>query len=202
VIEALHAEFPHIPISIDTYKASVAEAALDAGAAIVNDISGLSFDPAMARLVAERNCPVVLMHILGKPRDIPRKPVYDDVVVTVREFFETQIEYARREGVGQDQIILDPGIGFGKTAEHNLELLRRLRELVDLGYPVLVGASRKRFIGKILGIEDPKDRVEGTAATVALSIASGASIVRVHDVKEMSRVAKVADAIVRGWREG
>jgi len=201
VIQALRTEFRAIPISIDTYKADVAAAALDAGATIVNDISGLTFDPSMARLVAERRCPVVLMHILGKPRDIPSKPTYVDVVQSIVQFFQPQINVAHNAGIDDDQIILDPGIGFGKTAEHNLEILRRLKEIVEMGYPILVGASRKRFIGKILGIDDPRDRVEGTAATVALSIAAGASIVRVHDVKEMSRVAKVSDAVVRGWRD-
>ena len=210
VIEAIRREFPHVPISIDTYKADVARAALDAGATIVNDVSGLTSDSpfpggergsSMTRLVAERGCPIVIMHILGRPRDIPSKPEYADVVQSIVKFFRRQVDYARREGVAEGNIILDPGIGFGKTSSHNLEILRRLREIVDLGYPVLVGASRKRFLGKILGVDDPLDRVEGTAATVALSIAAGASIVRVHDVRQMARVAKVSDAIVRGWKE-
>jgi len=201
VIQAIRTEFPAIPISIDTYKADVAAAALDAGATIINDISGLTFDPSMAALVADRRCPVVLMHILGRPRDIPSKPTYVDVVQSIIEFFQNQIAVAHDAGIDSANIILDPGIGFGKTTEHNLEILRRLGEIGELGYPVLVGASRKRFIGKILGIDDPLDRVEGTAATVALSIAAGASIVRVHDVKEMVRVAKISDAIVRGWRD-
>jgi len=202
VIQRLRNEFPTVAISIDTYKAEVASAALDAGATIVNDISGLTFDPSMASLVADRGCPIVLMHILGRPRDIPSKPDYADVVQSIIEFLATQVAFARASGVDVSRIIVDPGIGFGKTAEHNLEILRRLREIVNLGYPVLVGASRKRFIGKILGIDDPRDRVEGTAATVALSIAAGASIVRVHDVKEMARVARVSDAVVRSWSEG
>lgn len=201
VIRALSAEFPTVPISIDTYKSAVAAAALDGGATIVNDISGLTYDPGMAALVAARKCPVVIMHILGQPKDIPAEPVYDDVVTSIAEFFHRQIEYAYRLGVRDNQILLDPGIGFGKNASHNLEILRRLKELTDIGYPVVVGASRKRFIGKVLNISDPLDRLEGTAATVALSIASGASIVRVHDVKQMSRVAKMADAVVRGWVE-
>jgi len=203
VIARLRAALPSTPISVDTYKADVAAAALDAGATIVNDISGLTFDPKMATLIANRACLVVLMHILGRPRDIPSKPEYENnnVVAAIKRFFLKQIGYAHSKQIADDQIILDPGIGFGKTAEHNLDILRRLTEITSYGYPVLVGASRKRFIGKILGIDDPRDRVEGTAATVALSIAAGASIVRVHDVKEMARVAKVSDAVVRGWRE-
>jgi dihydropteroate synthase len=199
VIESLAAEFPHIPISIDTYKAKTAAAALDAGARWVNDISGLTYDPAMASLVAERNCPVVIMHLLGQPRDIPAHPRYDDVIVAIREYFERQIAYAHSQGVSDAQILLDPGIGFGKNARQNLEILRRLPELASLGYSIVIGPSRKRFLGKILDIADPLDRLEGTAAAVALCIAGGASVVRVHDVREMARVAKVADAVVRGW---
>jgi dihydropteroate synthase len=199
VIERLVREMPHIPLSIDTYKADVARAALDAGAMIVNDISGLSADPAMAALVAERGCPVIIMHLLGRPKEIPLHPVYEDVVADVRAFFERQIAFAKSHGIRSGQIWLDPGIGFGKTSQHNLTLLRRLPELKALGCPLVVGASRKRFLGKILGADDPEDRLEGTAATVALSIAGGADMVRVHDVREMARVAKVSDAIVRGW---
>ena len=199
VIARLHAEMPHVPLSVDTYKAEVARAALDAGASLVNDISGLTYDPLMAALVAERNVPVVLMHLPGRPRDLPLHPVYADVVAEVIAFFERQVAYAQSQGVRRDRIWLDPGLGFGKTALHNLELLRRLPELRALGLPLVVGASRKKFLGKILGTDDPNDRKDGTAATVALSIASGADMVRVHDVREMARVAKVSDAIVRGW---
>lgn len=201
VLECLRRELPDFPLSVDTYKAEVAEAALDAGASLVNDISGLAFDPRMASLVAARRVPVILMHLPGRPRDIPLSPVYADVVAEVRAYFERQIGYARSQGVQDDQIWLDPGLGFGKTAAHNLELLRRLSEFKSLDYPLVVGASRKRFLGKILGTDDPNDRLEGTAATVALSIAGGADIVRVHDVRQMARVAKVSDAIVRGWEE-
>ncbi len=201
VIQRLHTELPHVPLSIDTYKADVAAAALDAGAGLVNDISGLTFDPDMAALVAGRGCPVVLMHLLGSPRDIPLRPHYDDVIADIRAFFERQIAYAHSHGVRDEQIRLDPGLGFGKTAQHNLEILRRLPELKSLGYPLVVGASRKKFLGRILGTDDPQDRREGTAAAVALSIAGGADVVRVHDVREMARVAKVSDAIVRGWEE-
>ena len=199
VISRLAQELPHIAVSVDTYKADVAEAALDAGATILNDISGLTYDPDMAHLAAARNVPLILMHLLGRPRDIPIHPVYEDVVAEVRRFFERQIAYAESCGVRREQIWLDPGLGFGKTTSHNLELLRRLPELKALGFPLLVGASRKKFIGRILGTDDPNDRKEGTAAAVALSIAGGADMVRVHDVREMSRVARVSDAIVRGW---
>ena len=199
VIERLHVEMPHVPLSVDTYKAQVARAALDAGASLVNDISGLTYDPAMAALVAVYGVPLVLMHLPGRPRDLPLRPVYADVVAEVLAFFERQIAYAQAEGVRRDRLWLDPGLGFGKTALHNLELLRRLPELKALGLPLVVGASRKKFLGKILGTDDPTDRKEGTAATVALSIAYGAAMVRVHDVREMARVAKVSDAIVRGW---
>ena len=199
VIARLHAEMPHVPLSVDTYKAEVARTALDAGASLVNDISGLTYDPLMAALVAERNVPVVLMHLPGRPRDLPLRPVYADVVAEVIAFFERQIAYAQSQGVRRDRIWLDPGLGFGKTAAHNLELLSRLPELKALDLPLVVGASRKKFLGKILGTDDPGDRKDGTAATVALSIAYGADMVRVHDVREMARVAKVSDAIVRGW---
>lgn len=201
VIARLAAELPHIPVSVDTYKAEVARAALDAGASIVNDISGLTYDPHMAALAAMRGVPIVLMHLPGRPRDLPINPVYQDVVADVLAFFARQIAFAESEGVARDQIWLDPGLGFGKTAQHNLELLRRLPELKALGLPLVVGASRKKFLGKILGTDDPNDRKDGTAATVALGIAGGADVVRVHDVREMVRVAKVSDAVVRGWEE-
>jgi dihydropteroate synthase len=199
VMTRLAAQFPQTLLSVDTYKAEVAAAALDAGARIVNDISGLTFDPEMAALVADRGCPVILMHLLGSPRDIPLRPRYDDVIAEIRAFFERQIAYARSQGVRDEQVWLDPGLGFGKTAQHNLEILRRLPELKALGYPLVIGPSRKKFLGKILGTDDPQDRREGTAAAVALSVAGGADVVRVHDVREMARVAQVSDAIVRGW---
>ena len=201
VIARLAAEFPAVPLSIDTYKADVAAAALDAGASLINDISGLTFDPGMAPLAAERGCPLILMHLLGSPRNIPLRPRYDDVIGDIQAFFERQITFARSCGVRDAQIWLDPGIGFGKTAPHNLEILRRLPELKSLGFPLLVGPSRKKFLGRILETDDPQDRREGTAAAVALSIAGGADMVRVHDVREMARVARVSDAIVHGWEK-
>ncbi len=195
VIEGL-AERVNVPISIDTYKSTVARAALEAGAAIVNDISGLHHDPEIAKIAAEAGAAVVIMHIQGTPRDMQKEPRYADVIGDISAYLDEGIATAREAGLQPDQIVVDPGIGFGKTLEHNLEILRRLREFRSLGCPVLVGASRKSMIGKILDL--PADqRVEGTAATVALAIAAGADIVRVHDVKEMVRVARVADAILR-----
>jgi len=201
VISRLAADLPLLPLSVDTYKADVARAALDAGASIVNDISGLTYDPAMAALAAERGVPIIIMHLLGRPRDIPLRPTYADVVFQVIAFFQRQIDYALAQGIQAHQIWLDPGLGFGKTAQHNLELLRRLSEIKALGFPLVVGSSRKKFLGKILGTDDAHNRKEGTAATVALSIAQGADVVRVHDVGQMARVAKVSDAVIRGWAE-
>jgi len=201
VIEAAAARLP-TPLSVDTYKAMVARRAVEAGAAMVNDISALTFDPAMAATVAELRVPVCLMHIQGTPKNMQQNPVYEDVVTEVRDWLAARAEVARTAGIPETHIVLDPGFGFGKTAAHNLELLRRLRELTTLGYPLLIGTSRKSTIGKVLGGLPPDDRLEGTAATVSLSIANGASIVRVHDVKEMVRVVRMTDAVVRGhWRE-
>jgi dihydropteroate synthase len=151
----------------------------------------------MARVAANAGATVVIMHLLGEPRHIPLNPVYTDVVVEIGAFFRRQIAYALEQGIAEDRIILDPGIGFGKTGEHNLEILRRLAEFKKLGRPILVGPSRKRFLGRLLDDAPPEDRLEGTAAAVAVSIAHGADIVRVHDVRQMARVARVADAIVR-----
>lgn len=201
VITRLARELPAFPLSVDTYKAEVARAALDAGASVINDISGLQSDPHMARLAAERGVPLIIMHLPGLPHHLPPTPIYTDVVAEVCAFFERQVAYALSEGVQRNQIWLDPGIGFGKNIQHNLALLRRLPEMKTLGLPLVVGASRKRFLGTILGTDDPLDRREGTAATVALSIAGGADMVRVHDVRELTRVARVSDAVVRGWME-
>jgi dihydropteroate synthase len=194
VIQALAAALPpEIIISIDTYKASVARAALDAGASLVNDIWGLRADPAMAPLVAERGVPVILMsNVRGQPR---RDPLSD-----VTRQLAGSLQWALDAGIAWDAIILDPGFGFGLAGEENLRVLARLGELRALGRPILSGASRKSHIGLVLGTP-VEDRLEGTAATVALSIAQGADIVRVHDVKQMARVARMADAVVRGWSE-
>jgi dihydropteroate synthase len=183
-----------VPISIDTYKSEVASAALDAGATMVNDISAGRFDPALLSLVAREKATIVLMHMKGRPKTMQSNPSYGDVTKEVRNFLKDRAEACRNEGI--DQIVVDPGIGFGKQLHHNLTLLRELNVLHDLGYPVLVGPSRKSFIGMILDLP-VEERLEGTAAAVAASILHGAHIVRVHDVRAMKRVAKVTDAIRR-----
>jgi dihydropteroate synthase len=196
VIERIAAELP-VPISVDTYKARVARKALAAGASIVNDISGLRFSPDMARVVADHGAAVVLMHIKGTPRDMQMNPVYGDVVGEIMDYLEESAAIALKAGVGRERILVDPGIGFGKTVQHNLEIIDRLDEFRTLGFPTVLGTSRKRFIGTVLNIPEPRDRVEGTAATVALAIQRGAHIVRVHDVGYMMKVARMTDAIVR-----
>jgi len=155
----------------------------------------MRFDPEMPGVISRCNVPVVIMHIKGTPKDMQVDPVYNDLLPEITDYFRDSIRTAARSGIAGDQIILDPGIGFGKTFEHNLEILNRLDRLSILGKPLLVGPSRKAFLGKILGGLPPLQRLEGTAASVAISIIKGAHIVRVHDVKEMARVARVADAI-------
>ena len=186
---------PGAVVSVDTYRARTAEAALDAGARIVNDVTALRGDRRMAALVAEVGCPVVLMHMLGEPKTMQREPHYDDVTREVRRFLEERAEHASAAGVGQENIILDPGIGFGKTLEHNLTLLARLDEIVALGPPVLLGASRKRFLGSITGVEDVKDRLFGTVATTVLGYERGVTLFRVHDVRANREALAVAEAI-------
>ena len=190
----------NIPISIDTYKSRVAREALRAGADIVNDISALRFDAAMVSLVAEEKVPVVLMHMQGAPRTMQDEPRYDDVVREVKSFLAAQVRYAAERGIARDKIIVDLGIGFGKTLDHNLALLRGLRELTGLGQGLLVGASRKTFIGKILGVE-PGERLEGSLAVAAAAVLGGANIIRAHDVSETRRAVRIADAIRFGAGE-
>jgi dihydropteroate synthase len=189
-----------VPISIDTYKSNIARAALDDGADIINDISALRFDPAMVSLVATEQVPLVLMHMQGTPRTMQVEPHYDDVTREVRDFLAGQMYEAMDAGVAPEAIILDPGIGFGKTIEHNLQLLRGLPVLAALGQPLLVGVSRKAFIGKILG-QEPADRLEGSLAAAVAADLSGANIVRVHDVAETCKAVRVADAIRFGLRQ-
>lgn len=196
VIEAL-SKSVNVPLSIDTYKASVAKRALDAGASIVNDISGLRFDPEMAGVVAEYKVPVVVMHIKGTPKNMQVNPEYESLIHEIIDYLREGMRIAVDAGVGEDMVIIDPGIGFGKTFEHNLRILKHLHEFTLLEKPLLVGPSRKAFLGKILDDAPTSERLEGTAAAVAISIINGANIVRVHDVKEMAKVAKVADAIKR-----
>lgn len=182
------------PISIDTYKAEVATAALLEGADIVNDISALRFDPQMAPLVAAEKVPIVLMHMQGTPQTMQAEPRYHDVLREVRDFLAARVQFAIEAGVQRENIIIDPGIGFGKTLDHNLTLLRGLRTLASVRQPLLVGASRKTFIGKILGVE-PQERLEGSLAAAIAAVFGGAHILRVHDVKETRRAIRVADAI-------
>ncbi len=184
-------------LSIDTSKAGVASVALDAGATIVNDVTALRGDPAMAALVADRGCDVCLMHMLGEPRTMQRHPAYDDVVAEVKAFLAQRLAFALSQGIAQERVWLDPGIGFGKTIDHNLELLQRLDELVALGRPLVVGASRKTFLGTITG-RDPQHRVAGTIATNVLALALGATVFRVHDVAEARDALAVAAATLRG----
>ena len=197
VIRGLRREVA-VPISIDTYKAGVARAALDAGADIVNDISALRFDPALVSLVAAEEVPVILMHMQGKPQTMQAEPRYNDVVREVRDFLAAQLYEAMDAGIAAERIILDPGIGFGKTLEHNLQLLRGLPTLAALGQPLLVGASRKAFIGKILDL-DPEHRLEGSLAAAVAAVLGGANLLRVHDVAETCRAARMADAIRFGF---
>lgn len=192
------------PISIDTTKEEVARGALDAGADLVNDISALRFDPAMVRLVARENVPVVLMHMQGRPRTMQLAPRYDDVVREVAAFLRERVAFAVDNGVAAERIVVDPGIGFGKGLDHNLALLRHLGALGELGRPVLVGLSRKSFLGRLLEPGAPADagtpgRLEGSLAGTAAAVLSGAHMVRVHDVLETCRAVRVADAI-RGAR--
>jgi len=184
-----------VPISADTYRLGPAQAALEAGADIINDVSGLR-DPEMAKLVAAYEAGVVVMHMKGTPKDMQDNPQYEDLIGEIYSELEAGVSRALDSGVRRESIIIDPGIGFGKTIEHNLEIIARLGEFKSMGYPVLVGTSRKGFIGRITG-KDPQERKFGTAATVALSVAAGADIVRVHDVEQMLDVCLVADAIVR-----
>ncbi len=180
-------------VSVDTTSARVAEAVLDAGARMVNDISGLAFDRRMARVVARAGVPCVVMHIRGRPKTMQRKPEYQDLMAEVMTGLEQALGRGEKAGVKREQMIVDPGIGFGKTAEHNLEILRRLGELRTLGRPILVGPSRKSFLGKVLGLE-PEQRLEGSLAAAVLAATRGASILRVHDVEQTVRALRVTDA--------
>jgi dihydropteroate synthase len=198
VIKGLSKEVK-LPISIDTYKAAVAEAALEAGAAMVNDISALRFDPRMSEVLRGCEAPVVLMHMQGEPRTMQENPRYDDVVGEVGAFLRERVAAAVEAGIAPERLILDPGIGFGKTVAHNLEILRRLDELKALGRPILIGPSRKSFIGQLSGAP-VGERLPGTIAAVVLGIARGADIVRVHDVRAVKQAVILADAIIRGER--
>jgi len=196
-VEAIRAVVD-LPVSIDTTKAEVARAALDAGCELMNDTYGLR-GPGVAEVAAEGGVPVVIMHMQGTPQKMQDHPSYDDLITEIYDFFAQRIEAAVAAGVAFEQIIVDPGFGFGKTVDHNLEMLRRLREFRSLGRPVLIGTSRKSTIGQVLD-RPAEQRLWGTAATCAVAIANGANIIRVHDVDEMVQVARMTDAIVRGSR--
>jgi len=205
VIQALSKEFPGALISIDTYKSAVAEAAFQAGAHMLNDVWALRADPALAGVAARYNAPVILMHNRSNPTTFEVRQQlgnayigaeYDDLIEDVRRELMDSVRLAEKAGIDSSRVILDPGIGFGKTVEHNLELIRRLDEIRALGYPVLLGPSRKSFIGYTLDLP-PDQRVEGTAAAISVGITRGADIIRVHDVEHMVRVARMTDAILR-----
>ncbi|MHC4091819.1 MAG: dihydropteroate synthase [Planctomycetota bacterium] len=198
VIEAIRRVRPELPLSIDTQNAEVARAAVKTGADLVNDVSALRADPAMADVVAQTGVGVVLMHMRGTPKTMQTTdggPVYADVVGEVIEFLRERVEFAVSRGVQRGRIIVDPGLGFGKTVDHNLELLRRLAEFDDLGVPIVVGASRKSFIGKVTGVATPDDRTVGSLACAAAAVLGGASFLRAHDVAESRRAAVMAHAI-------
>lgn len=205
VIDAIHKKFPEALISIDTYKAQVAEEAIKHGAHIVNDVWGLRADSNLANIVAKYAVPVILMHNRSNPSNVEVREKlgatyigaeYENLIEDVKRELLVSVELAHKAGIKKNAIWLDPGIGFGKKREHNLELINRLDEIKKLGYPVLLGTSRKSFIGFTLDLP-PEERIEGTSATIAIGIARGADIIRVHDVKEMARVAKMTDALVR-----
>ncbi|MHC4182435.1 MAG: dihydropteroate synthase [Planctomycetota bacterium] len=189
------------PISVDTYKAEVADKAIEAGAQIVNDISGLQADNEMVKVVAANNTPVIIMHIKGQPHDFPKDPIYDDLISEIILFFKKKIDFAVKSGIVDNNIIIDPGIGFGKTPLHNLEILKRLSELKCLNRPVMIGTSRKSFINSVLNPSEddgfPKDNSQlvGTLVTLIIAVMKGVNIVRVHDVKEAVQVAKMCKAI-------
>lgn len=185
----------NIILSVDTCKPRVAEMALKAGAHIVNDITGLN-DPEMALIVAKHKAKIVIMHMQGNPQTMQQKPVYENILKEISDYFSERIERAISAGIPMENIILDPGIGFGKTLDHNITILKNIAHLKStFSCPILIGTSRKSFIGTLTGKQDPQDRIFGTASSVAISIANGADIVRVHDVKEMRDVAKVVDAL-------
>lgn len=184
-----------IPISIDTYKPQVAERALEHGAELVNDIFALRRE-GMAEVVSGADVPVVLMHMSGTPKTMQKNPVYADVVSEIKSFFKERVRFAVSCGISKEKIILDPGIGFGKTTQNNLQIIRDLKKFQDLRYPILVGPSRKSFIGDTLGLE-PDERLEGTIASVILSVVNGAAIVRVHDVKENVRAIRMVESLLK-----
>jgi dihydropteroate synthase len=197
VIQRTLAARPEAVISIDTYRAGTATAALEAGARLINDVTALRGDPGMTSVVKEGACPVILMHMKGEPKTMQDEPHYEDVVREVTDFLARRAELAISAGVRPENVILDPGIGFGKNLEHNLTLLRNLDAVVDLGFPVLIGASRKRFIGEITGVHEARERFFGTVATTVLAYERGVTYFRVHDVRANREALAVAEAVLR-----
>ena len=195
VIERIKKTWPEVLVSADTYRAETARAAIAAGADMINDISGLTFEPALADVIAEAGAAIVIMHTGGRPETMQQDPHYEDVTAEVHEFLRRQIDFALRRGIGRDQIMIDMGIGFGKTREHNLTLLRDIEKFEDLGCPHLLAVSRKSFIGSTLGREDPADRLPGTLAVTAYAAARGIAAARVHDVKENLDVARMTEVL-------
>ena len=194
LINKINSNFPQAVVSIDTTKSEVAEAAINAGAKIINDISGLSNDKDMVNIVSKYGVPVVIMHMQGNPATMQDNPKYDDLLYDIKDFFKQRIKYANNFGIKKEQIILDPGIGFGKMFQDNFKLINHLDKFCELGLPVLIGPSRKSFIGTALK-EDPQYRLEGTLAAVAAGILRGAQIVRVHDVAQVRKVVRITDLI-------
>ncbi len=184
-----------IPLSVDTYKAGVAQHALDAGAHIINDISALTFDPEMAAVIAEFNVPVILMHIKGKPKNMQENPGYENVINEINDYFRQRMQFAMERGIALNNVVLDPGIGFGKRLMDNYDIIKNIKSFKELGRPILVGPSRKSFIGKVLNLP-PEHSVEGTISAATAAILNGADILRVHDVKEMKRAAMIADKLI------
>jgi len=196
VVRRILAARPEALISVDTYRSGVAAAALEAGACLVNDVTALRGDPRMASVAADARCPVILMHMQGEPKTMQREPRYEDVVGEVRDFLARRAEHAVAAGVRPEDVIVDPGIGFGKNLEHNLALLRNLDAIGSLGFPVLIGASRKTFIGTITGVKEASERVFGTVATTVLAYEKGATFFRVHDVRANREALATAEAVL------
>ena len=194
VIKKIRTISSSILISIDTTKSNVAKSALEAGANIINDISGLTKDSSMVNVAAEFQVPIVIMHMQGNPRNMQKKPFYKDIILEISTFFKNQIELALNAGINKKNIILDPGIGFGKSVSHNFKLIKYLNKFCDYGFPILIGPSRKSFLGITLDLP-VEDRFEGTSAVITAGILNGAKIVRVHNVKRIKRVAIIADKI-------
>jgi dihydropteroate synthase len=200
VIERILSARPEAVISVDTYRSGTATAALEAGASLVNDVTAIRGDPRMASVIQDAGCPVILMHMQGEPKTMQKDPHYKDVVREVRDFLAERAEYAVAAGVRPEHIIVDPGIGFGKNLEHNLDLLNNLGAIVDLGLPVLIGVSRKRFMERITGVQEAKARVSGTVAASVLAYERGATFFRVHDVRANREALAVAEAVLHTSR--